>query len=146
VALTRYLNDMNRTLNNYFNHKKNYGAIFIRLIIGFHLIYGVQDNVFHWDRMLEFENFLHANGFPLPLTSAIVSVYAQLLCGILFIAGAFVRIASIIMIINFCIAISMVHSNDPYPQVFPALVMLSGSLFLLFHGAGKLAIDGDDNS
>ena len=137
---------MNRTLNNYFSNKKNYGAIFIRLIIGFHLIYGVQDNVLHWDRMLEFENFLDANGFPLPLTSAIVSVYAQLFCGILFIAGAFVRVASVIMIINFCVAIAMVHMNDPYPHVFPALTMLSGSLFLLFHGAGKLAIDRDKNS
>ena len=146
MAVTRYLTEMNRTLDNYFRNKKNYGAIFIRLIIGFHLIYGVHDNVLHWDRMLEFENFLEANGFPLPLTSAIVSVYAQLLCGILFIAGALVRVAAIIMIINFCIAIAMVHMKDPYPQVFPALTMLSGSLFLLFHGAGKLAIDRDRNS
>jgi putative oxidoreductase len=139
-VLTQYINVMNRTLNNYFRTKKNYGAIFIRLIIGFHLIYGVQDNVLHWDRMLEFENFLRAHGFPLPLVSAIVSVYAQLICGILFIVGAFVRTAALIMIVNFCIAITMVHMNDAYPQVFPALMMLSGSIFLLFHGAGKLAI------
>jgi putative oxidoreductase len=137
---------MNRTLNNYFSSKKNYGAVFIRLLVGFHLIYGVHDNVLHWDRMLEFENFLQANGFPLPLVSAVVSVYAQLVCGILFIAGAFVRTAAVIMIINFCIAIAMVHMNDPYPQVFPALTMLSGSIFLLFHGAGKLAIDREKNS
>jgi putative oxidoreductase len=145
MALTPYLTEMNRTLNNYFDNKKNYGAIFIRLIIGFHLIYGVHDNVLHWERMLEFENFLQAHKFPFPLVSAVVSVYAQLICGVLFIVGAFVRTAALIMILNFCIAIAMVHMNDPYPQVFPALTMLSGSLFLLFFGAGKLAIARDNN-
>ena len=35
-----------------------YRTLFIRLLVGFHLIYGTQDNVFSYERMLEFRNFL----------------------------------------------------------------------------------------
>ena len=69
-----------------------------------------------------------------------VSVYAQLVCGILFIIGAYVRVAALMMIMNFLAAFT-VHTADPYPVFFPAVVMVSASLFLLFHGPGKLALD-----
>lgn len=135
------LNTMKQNINTYFESKKEYGVIFVRVITGFHLIYGVQDNVLDWGRMLEFKNFLQLHHFPVPLISAIVSVYAQLVCGMLFIAGAYVRAAAVIMIFNFIVALTVVHHGDPYPEAFPALMMLCSSLFLLFHGAGKLAID-----
>jgi putative oxidoreductase len=131
---------MIQKINAYFSPREAYGAIFIRLIIGLHLIYGVQDNVRDWDRMLEFRSFLEANHFPFPLISAVISVYAQLICGFLFIVGAYVRVAALIMICNFLAALT-VHTNDPYPVVFPALMMLCSSLFLLFHGPGKLSFD-----
>lgn len=39
----------------------------------------------------------------------------------------------------------MVHlGNDPYPVMFPALVMLAGSLFLLFNGGGKLSLENEE--
>ena len=40
---------------------KEYGPIFIRLIIGFHLVYGTQDNLFSYARMEEFAAFLSAH-------------------------------------------------------------------------------------
>lgn len=113
----------------------------IRLSIGFHLIYGTQDNVFSWDRMLEFSEFLHAFGFPFPLVSAIVSVYAQFLCGLLFIIGWKIRWAGIVMVINFVIAIFAVHLEDAYPSIFPAISMLAGSLFLILYGQGWFTLD-----
>lgn len=66
---------------------KEYGVIFIRLIVGFHLIYGTQDNVFSYARMEEFAGFLSLRGVPFPLVSAFLSAYAQFICGILFIVG-----------------------------------------------------------
>lgn len=126
---------------NFFDRHKEYAAIFIRLIVGFHLIYGTQDNVFSYDRMLEFEKFLTARGVPFPLMAAFVSVYAQFICGALFIAGAFIRYAAIVMIINFIAAIVITHIGDSYPSTFPALMMLCASCFLLFNGAGKLSVD-----
>jgi len=131
----------NTQINLLFKSKKEYAPLFIRIMAGFHLIYGVQDNVFSWDRMLEFERFLNAHSFPFPLVSAIASVYAQLICGMLFIVGLFTRTAALIMVFNFIVAILTIHIGDAYPGVFPAIAMLSNSLFLLFNGAGKWAID-----
>lgn len=133
---------MFRTLKLSFLDKyKEYGVIFIRLIVGFHLIYGTQDNVFSYARMLEFASFLSARNVPFPLFSAFLSVYAQLICGILFVAGAFTRCAAVVMIINFIAAIIIAHRADAYPNKFGALMMLAAACFFFVHGAGKLSID-----
>jgi putative oxidoreductase len=82
------------TLNQYFEQRRDYGAIFLRLIIGWRLIDGTQDNIFSWERMLEFKNFLEQRHVLFPLLAAHVSVYAQFICGILFMVGAFIRCAA----------------------------------------------------
>ena len=120
---------------------KEYGPIFIRLIIGFHLVYGTQDNIFSYARMEEFAAFLSAHNVPFPLFSAFLSVYAQFICGILFILGAATRYAALVMIINFVAAILIAHLGDPYPAKFPALMMLAGACFLFLHGPGELSVD-----
>ena len=126
---------------NFLESNNKYSEVFIRAIIGFHLIYGTQDNVFSWERMLEFCEFLTNFGFPIPLVSAVVSVYAQFICGILFIIGFQVRIVAVIMIFNFTIALIMVHTGDTYPGAFPAIMMLMGSLYLLFNGSKVLNVN-----
>ena len=128
-------------LNPYFESKKDYGAIFLRLAIGWRLIDGTQDNVFSWDRMVEFENFLAQQGVAFPLVAAIVSVYAQFICGILYVFGAMIRLAAIVMIINFIAALLIVHIGLSFQDSFDAWMMLCGSFFFLFYGAGKLSID-----
>ncbi len=120
---------------------KYFAAIFIQLIVGFHLIYGTQDNVFSYARMEEFAGFLAARGVPVPLFSAFLSAYAQFVCGIFFILGAATRYAAVVMIINFVAALVIAHRGDAYPNTFPALVMLFAACFLLLHGAGKLSVD-----
>jgi putative oxidoreductase len=121
---------------------KEYGPLFIRLIVGFHLVYGTQDNIFSYERMEEFAAFLSAHKVPFPLFAAFVSAYAQFVCGILFIVGAFTRYGALVMIINFIVAILLVHTGDPYPGKFPALMMLAASCFLFLHGPGRLSLDG----
>lgn len=113
----------------------------IRITIGFHLIYGTQDNIFSWNRMLEFSHFLESFGMPLPLTSAVISVYAQFFCGMLYIIGWKVRYAGAVMTFNFIVAILLVHLSDPYPNIYPAISMLAGSLFLVLQGAGRISLD-----
>ena len=127
---------------NRLDRYKEYGPVFIRLMIGFHLIYGTQDNIFSYARMEEFAAFLSAHNVPLPLFAAFVSAYAQFICGILFIVGALTRYAALVMIINFIVAILLVHTGDPYPAKFPALMMLAASCFLFLHGPGLLSLDG----
>ena len=123
------------------NQYKEYGVIFIRLIIGFHLIYGTQDNIFSYARMEEFASFLSVRGVPFPLFSAFLSAYAQFLCGILFIVGAATRYAAVVMIVNFIAALIIAHIGDTYPNMFPALMMLAAASFFLLHGPGKLSVD-----
>lgn len=129
------------SLNSFFEPRKQYGAIFLRVLIGWRLIYGTQDNIFSWERMIEFRNFLEQLGTPFPLLSAQLSVYAQFICGILYIIGLWVRPAAIVMIINFVCALIIAHIGTSFLETFDALVMLFGSIFFLFYGSGKISID-----
>lgn len=91
--------------------------------------------------MRSIASWFQAQGIPLPVFSAYLSAYSQCLCGFLFIIGLFTRPAGFIMVINFTCAIGFVHIGDTYQNTFPALVMLSGSWFLLLNGAGAYSID-----
>jgi putative oxidoreductase len=117
------------------------GPLFIRLAVGWHLVYGTQDNVFDAARMAEFAGFLAQQGFAYPHLMAPLSAYAQFVCGILFVLGLFTRPAAAVMGINFVVALWMVHRGQPYPGNALAILMLCGSLFLLLHGPGRFAID-----
>lgn len=117
------------------------GVVLLRLFLAFVLIYGTQDNVFSRERMLEFRDFLAAHGFPAPLVSAHVSAYAQFVCGWLIAIGLHVRLAALIMIVNFVAALAMVHVGLPFNANIAPLAMLFGSVFFLFHGAGAASLD-----
>jgi putative oxidoreductase len=128
-------------LNAFFDERKEYGIIFLRLLVGWRLIDGTQDNVLSWERMIEFSNFLSAHGVAAPLFAAVLSVYAQFIAGLCYMVGMFTRVAAILMIINFIAALLIVHTGDTYQEAFQALTMLFASVLLLFTGAGKLSVD-----
>lgn len=128
-------------LDRYFYSRKDIGVIFLRLLIGWRLIDGTQDNILSWDRMIEFRDFLASFDVPYPLFSAQLSVYAQFLCGILFIVGLLTRPAAIVMIINFIAALYIAHRGQSFQEAFVPLTMLTASIFFLFYGAGKFSID-----
>ena len=44
------------------------------------------------------------------------------------------------MIINFLVALVMVHARDSFEGMTPALAMLFSSILFLFYGAGKFAL------
>ena len=121
--------------------RREYGMFFVRLIVGFHLIYGTADNLFSAERMFEFRDFLASHGVPMPLVAANVSAYAQFLCGFLFIVGFLVRPAAIVMIVNFVCALIIAHRTGGYPPAALAWIMLFSSIAFLVHGPGRPAID-----
>lgn len=125
----------------FFERHREFGPVFVRLLVGAFLVWGTQDNVLSYARMQEFAHFLDARGVPLPLAAAFLSAYAQFVCGLLYIVGAFTRPAAAVMVVNFVAAILIAHRGDTFNAMFPALAMLSSSLFLLFHGPGRLALD-----
>jgi putative oxidoreductase len=128
-------------LDDFFGRRAEYGPLFIRLVVGWMLIWGTLDNILSWERMVEFEKFLAARGVPAPLVAAHLSVYAQFVCGVLVILGAFVRLAAVVLVVNFVCALLIAHRGDTWAGAFPALVMLASALFFLFHGPGKLSVD-----
>jgi putative oxidoreductase len=117
-----------------------YGLLLFRLLIAARLIWGVQDNILSWDHMLEFEKFLAERGTPLPLFGAVLSVYVQFICGILILLGAFIRWASIPLILNFIAALIIAHRGDSFVGMFPALTMLAAGVLFLCEGPGKFAL------
>jgi putative oxidoreductase len=125
----------------FFADRREYGPVFVRLVVGFVLVYGTQDNVFSHERMLEFRDFLAARSVPSPLLAAHLSAYAQFVCGILIAVGLLVRAAAALMVFNFVAALLIAHLDAPLDAARLALCMLFSSLFLLFHGAGKLSVD-----
>jgi putative oxidoreductase len=110
------------------------GLLLLRLFIGVRLIYGVADNILSWQKMHEFRDFLHAFHFPFPLAAAMLSVYAQALGGLSYITGWKVRYAAMLMIVNFSLALIMVHRNQGFEEMTSALAMLFISILLLFTG------------
>jgi putative oxidoreductase len=116
--------------------------LLLRLFLAFVLIYGTQDNVFSHERLLEFRDFLAAQQFPWPLLCAYVSVYAQFLCGIAIALGLGTRLAAAVMVVNFVVALGMVHTKLPYAQNIAPLAVLAISVALIFLGAGPWSLDG----
>jgi putative oxidoreductase len=126
---------------DWFAHRAALGPLFVRLFAGTFLVYMSQDNVVSAARMQEFAGFLQAHGFPWPRLSAMVSVYAQFASGLLFLAGAFVRGAAAVMVVNFLVALATVHLTLPFREALDPAAMLASALCLLFTGAGALSID-----
>lgn len=129
-------------MNTYLPINKPLGILLLRIFIGLRLLYGVVDNVFSWERMLEFSAFLEANSFPVPIASAVVSVYVQFLGSIMLLIGFKTRFASLVLTLNFIVAV-LVHvlAGDSIEGMTPALAMLFGCLTLLFTGAEKFSLD-----
>jgi len=132
---------MYKIFNDFFERFRFFAPLFIRLLLGFHLIYGTHDKIFNAKSMHGIGNWFQTQGIPFPFFSAYLSVYCQFICGLLFIIGLFTRMAGLVMVINFVCAIAFVHIGDNYSNSFPALVMLSGSFSLLVNGAGRLALE-----
>jgi putative oxidoreductase len=130
-----------KKLNQFFELRKAYGAIFLRLVIGWRLIAGAWNYVFQVKKISEVEGFFTKLNLHAPLLSAYLSVYAQFICGLLFIIGLWFRPAAIVMIINFTVAIIAAHLNDGIEKSFAAWVILAASCFFLFNGAGKISIE-----
>lgn len=121
--------------------KRDLAPLLFRLYLAFILIYGTQDNVFSLARIYEFRDFLAHNGFPYPLFSAYLSVYAQFLCGILLALGLFTRYAAAVMVVNWIVAIAMVHWGLPFQNNIAVVALLVGSVFFVFYGAPRWSLD-----
>lgn len=118
-----------------------WAPLVLRLFVAFVLVWGTQDNVFHHERMLEFRDFVARNGFPYPLASAYLSAWAQFLAGILLALGLFTRLAAAVVVVNFVVALAMVHLRLPFSANIAPLAMLIGGLYFVLAGAPRFSLD-----
>lgn len=116
--------------------------LLLRLVTGAFLIWGTVDNIGSAAQMQEFIEFLRHLGFIWPEIMAPLSVWAQFLCGVMFFLGALTRWAGLVMVFNFIVAMAMVHMNDEFRAMWPALAVLFISLHFTLAGAGRLSVDG----
>ena len=119
----------------------DFGLLLLRCATGVFLIYQSHDNVFSAARMDEFVKFLAQFGFPAPELMAPLSVWFQFAAGIGFILGLFTRWLGLITCFNFIVAVWMVHSPDPFPTWWPALVLVFLGLYFGLRGSGRYGLD-----
>jgi putative oxidoreductase len=117
-----------------------YAPIFIRVAFGYHLIQYTYADVFGGTAGNN-AAFLTKVGVPFPFLMAWVYILTEFLGGVAWVVGFKVRWFSAALVINFIVALLLVHVGDTYKHSFEAIHMLCVSLFLLFNGAGKLSID-----
>lgn len=128
-------------INTYLDNNKSIGIFLLRLFIGLRLIYGVIDNIFSWEKMLEFSEFLKSSGLPFPIVAAISSVYLQFFCSIFLVLGIKIRLVALLLAINFLVAIGVhIVLRDSIEGMTPALAIFFGCVTLVFTGSGKTVI------
>lgn len=133
---------MNRTsFTTWLDRHRDLGVLALRLFVGARLVYGVLDNVISGEHMREFEQFLTQFHFPWPAVAAPLSVYAQLLTGLAILLGWQTRLAALLMMVNFAVALLMVHRQDTVEGATPALALFFCCVLLFFQGAGRFAMD-----
>lgn len=70
-----------------------------------------------------------------------LTVFAEVFCSLLLIAGLATRMAVIPLIITMLVAIYAVHGADPFANKEIAVLYLAGYLVLFFSGSGKYSFD-----
>ncbi|HVL41837.1 MAG TPA: DoxX family protein [Brevundimonas sp.] len=116
--------------------------LLLRLYLGDFLIWGVWDNITSTARMAEFQAFLTGLNCPAPALAAPVSVWAQLLIGVLLIPGLLTRWAGLLLALNFLVAVLLLGGAGASARDLfgPVMCVLAG-LILAAHGAGQWSAD-----
>lgn len=127
-------------------HGEDAAFLLLRLYLGGFLVWGVWDNITSAERMAEFQDFLTALNAPMPALAAPVSVWAQLLIGVLLIPGLLTRWAGLLLSLNFLVAVALIAPSEgifrdiPRELFGPMMCVLEG-LVLATHGAGAWSAD-----
>lgn len=73
--------------------------------------------------------------------SLVLTVFAEFLCALLIIIGAYTRLAAIPLIIGMSTAAFIVHSSDPFGTKEKAIMYLVVFVTLFITGSGKYSLD-----
>lgn len=129
-----------------FDNFKGYAALPLRLILGgAFLAHGIQKLMTGVDG---FAGMLGGLGIPAPTLMAWIVTLLETVGGIMLIAGAFVGIVSLLLIVNMLVAMVTVHwangfffNNPNGPGVEVNFLYIAGLAALAMMGAGPMSVD-----
>lgn len=70
-----------------------------------------------------------------------LSIFSELICALLIVAGIFTRWASLAPMITMLVAAFIVHSDDPWSKKEFALLFFVGYMVIFLIGPGKFSLD-----
>jgi putative oxidoreductase len=73
--------------------------------------------------------------------SLALTVFAEVVCALLLLAGAATRLAAVPLLITMIVAVFIIHSDDPFGDKELPWMYMIGYLCLVIAGAGKYSID-----
>jgi putative oxidoreductase len=73
--------------------------------------------------------------------SLYLAVFAEVVCAVLLMIGAFTRFALVPLIVTMLVAIFIVHGGDPFGKMEKAILFLVPYICLLITGAGWYSVD-----
>lgn len=76
-----------------------------------------------------------------PEISLSLTVFAEVFCSLLILAGLATRLAVVPLIITMLVAVLFIHAADPFAKQEPALQYILVYMVLLFAGSGKYSVD-----
>ena len=120
-----------------------WGIAIIRVTVGLtYILHGGQKLFIH--KMDKVTMMMKANGLPWPRLCAILVSVAEFFGGVALVAGFYTRLAAIPLAFTMVVALLAVKLKGGYflPDGYEyVLLLLAGSIALIFTGAGALAIN-----
>ena len=98
-----------------------------------------------WGKMMKFfadAPIKFADPIGIGMTASLgLTVFAEVVCGLLIVIGLFTRWATIPLIITMLVAIFVIHISDPFKKMEMAILYLIPYVMIYLMGPGKFSVD-----
>ncbi len=123
-----------------FSKTNDLALLILRLFFGGFMIYG-----HGWPKLMrlfggeeiKFMDFLGLG----PTISLSLAVFAEVICALLVMAGAYTRLASIPLIVTMGVAAFVSNAGEPFSNLEKALLFMVGFMVTAIAGAGWYSVD-----
>ncbi|MBX7150109.1 DoxX family protein [bacterium] len=125
----------------FFARNSHAAIFFFRLGVGIVFIYRGYLKLFAAGAPQSAANYMAQIGIPFPTVAAYLSGGAEFFGGIMVLLGLLTRQASLFLIFNMIVAITVAHRNDSYRAMEHAVQMLILSVGTLYSGSGSFSLE-----
>jgi putative oxidoreductase len=114
------------------------GLLFLRVMIGSFMLFG-----HGWGKLIGYSEKAAQFADPIGLGSATslgAAIFAEVFCSLLIILGIGTRLAAIPIIFTMLVAVTFVHTNDPWGKKEFALLYAIPLITLILTGGGRFVL------